>query len=77
MGMAQLQLRPLSVGDIIDASFTVYRRRFGGGRLRRLVVTLLTVPLSAAVGTVLYVDLRVRKEGLETAELAAQLSNRT
>ena len=27
--MAQLQLRPHSVGDIIDASFTVYRKRFG------------------------------------------------
>ena len=27
--MAQLQLRPHSVGDIIDSSFTVYRKRFG------------------------------------------------
>lgn len=27
--MAQLQLRPLGVGEIVDASFTVYRRRFG------------------------------------------------
>ena len=27
--MAQLQLRPLGVGEIIDATFTVYRRRFG------------------------------------------------
>ena len=27
--MAQLQLRPLGVGEIVDATFTVYRRRFG------------------------------------------------
>ena len=27
-GMAQLQLRPFSVGEIIDAAFTVYKERF-------------------------------------------------
>ena len=40
------------------------------------VVTLLSIPLSAAFGTVLYLDLRVRKDGLEAAELTALLSRR-
>ena len=35
---------------------------------------LLYVPAVAAVGTVVYLDLRVRKEGLTTAALAAELS---
>ena len=38
------------------------------------ITTLLSVPLSAAIGAVLYVDLRVRKEDLDTAELTALLS---
>ena len=38
------------------------------------IVTLLSIPLSAAVGTVLYVDLKVRKEDLDSAELNALLS---
>jgi flagellar biosynthesis protein FlhB len=38
------------------------------------VVTLLSIPLTAAVGAVLYVDLRVRKEDLDSAELGALLS---
>ena len=40
----------------------------------QLIVTLLSVPLSAAVGAVLYVDLKVRKEDLDSAELSALLS---
>ncbi len=47
-----------------------------GGYLVQQVATLLSVPLSAAVGTVIYLDLRVRKESLGTAELAAALSER-
>ena len=38
------------------------------------ILTLLSIPLTAAVGAVLYVDLRVRKEDLDTAELGALLS---
>ena len=38
------------------------------------ITTLLSVPLSAAVGVVLYLDLRVRKENLDAAELTALLS---
>ena len=38
------------------------------------LVTLLSIPLSAAVGTVLYLDLRVRKESLDTEGLAAALA---
>ena len=38
------------------------------------LVTLLTVPLSASVGTALYLDLRVRKEDLSTDELSALLA---
>jgi hypothetical protein len=46
------------------------------GYLVQQVSTLLSIPLSAAVGTVIYLDLRVRKESLGTAELAAALSER-
>ena len=46
------------------------------GYLVQQVATLLSVPLSASVGTVIYLDLRVRKESLGTAELAAALSER-
>lgn len=38
------------------------------------IITLLSIPLTAAVGAVLYVDLRVRKEGLDSAELSTILS---
>ena len=38
------------------------------------IITLLSIPLTAAVGAVLYVDLKVRKEELDTAELGALLS---
>ena len=38
------------------------------------IITLLSIPLSAAVATVLYVDLKVRKEDLDSAELGALLS---
>ena len=44
------------------------------GIITQQVATLLLVPLGAAVGTVLYLDLRVRKEDLGTAELATLLS---
>ncbi|WP_420614076.1 hypothetical protein [Candidatus Spongiisocius sp.] len=37
---------------------------------------LLAMPLHAAVTTVIYLDLRVRKESLSTDELAAVLSER-
>ena len=38
------------------------------------IITLLSIPLSASVGAVLYVDLKVRKEDLDSAELGALLS---
>ncbi len=38
------------------------------------IVTLLLIPMSAAFTTVVYLDLRVRKEGLNKEGLAAQLS---
>ena len=38
------------------------------------VVSMLATPMSAAVGTVLYCDLRVRKEDLDVAELRSLLS---
>ena len=38
------------------------------------IMTLLSIPLSASVGAVLYVDLKVRKEDLNSAELGALLS---
>ena len=38
------------------------------------ITTLLSIPLSASVGAVLYVDLKVRKEDLDSAELSALLS---
>ena len=38
------------------------------------IITLLSIPLTAAVGAVLYVDLKVRKEDLDSAELGALLS---
>ena len=40
------------------------------------IVTLLSIPLSAAVGAVLYVDLRVRKENLDVEGLSALLARR-
>ena len=40
--MAQLQLRPLGVGEIVDATFTVYRRRFGP--MFTIVVVLVFIP---------------------------------
>ncbi len=40
----------------------------------RQIVTLLTIPLTAAFTTVVYLDLRVRKEGLDKEGLVAQLS---
>jgi len=46
------------------------------GSLVQHVATLLSIPLSAAVGAVIYLDLRVRKESLGTDELAAALSER-
>ena len=46
------------------------------GYVVQQVSTLLSTPLTAALGTVIYLDLRVRKESLGTAELAAALSER-
>lgn len=46
------------------------------GYIVQHVSTLLSIPLTAAVGTVIYLDLRVRKESLGTTELAAALSER-
>ena len=46
--MAQLQLRPHSVGDIIDASFTVYRKRFGP----MIAIALMLVFIPFVVGVV-------------------------
>ena len=46
------------------------------GYLVQQVGTLLSVPLTAALGTVIYLDLRVRKESLSTDELSAALSER-
>ena len=46
------------------------------GYLVQEVSTLVSIPLTAAVGTVIYLDLRVRKESLGTADLAAALSER-
>ncbi|MDE0376610.1 MAG: hypothetical protein OXK16_11720 [bacterium] len=40
--MAQLQLRPLGVGEIVDATFTVYRRRFGP--MFAIVLMLVFIP---------------------------------
>lgn len=40
--MAQLQLRPLGVGEIVDATFTVYRRRFGP--MLAIVLMLVFIP---------------------------------
>ena len=42
--------------------------------LAQQAVALLTIPLIAAFTTVVYLDLRVRKEGLDKEGLAAQLS---
>lgn len=42
--------------------------------LSRQIVNLLTLPLLASFSTVLYLDLRVRKEHLDQEGLAAQLS---
>ena len=42
--------------------------------LSRQIVTLLTIPMSAAFATVVYLDLRVRKESLDKEGLAVQLS---
>lgn len=39
-----------------------------------LIITLLVVPLTAVFPTVVYLDLRVRKEHLDKEELAAELS---
>ena len=44
------------------------------GYLVQQVASLLTIPLTAALGTVIYLDLRVRKESLSADELAAALS---
>ena len=44
------------------------------GYLVQQVVSLLSIPLSAALGTVIYLDLRVRKESLSADQLAAALS---
>ena len=44
------------------------------GYLVQQVATLLSIPLTAAVGTVFYLDLRVRKESLDTEGLAAALA---
>ena len=39
-----------------------------------LIITLLVVPLTAVFPTVVYLDLRVRKEHLDKEELVAELS---
>ena len=48
--MAQLQLRPLSVGEIIDATFTLYRRRFAPMLLVALVLTVIPFALALIGG---------------------------
>ena len=48
--MAQLQLRPLGVGEIIDATFTLYRRRFVPMLLVALVLTVIPFALALIGG---------------------------
>lgn len=48
--MAQLQLRPLGVGEIVDASFTVYRRRFGPMFMIGLVLVFIPFLVSLVGG---------------------------
>jgi len=48
--MAQLQLRPLGVGEIVDATFTVYRRRFGPMFTIALVLVFIPFLVSLAGG---------------------------
>ncbi len=46
--MAQLQLRPLGVGGIIDATITLYRRRFGP--MMMIVLVLGVIPFALSLG---------------------------
>ena len=48
--MAQLQLRPLGVGEIVDATFTVFRRRFGPMFTIALVLVFIPFLVSLAGG---------------------------
>lgn len=48
--MAQLQLRPLGVGEIIDATFTLYRRRFVPMLMVALVLTVVPFILALIGG---------------------------
>lgn len=48
--MAQLQLRPLGVGEIIDATFTLYRRRFAPMLMVALVLTVIPFALTLIGG---------------------------
>lgn len=45
--MAQLQLRPFTVGEILDASFTVFRNRF---RQLTILAAIVVVPLGILQG---------------------------
>ena len=45
--MAQLQLRPLVVGEIIDATITLYRRRFGP--MMMIVLALEVIPFALSL----------------------------
>ena len=51
--MAQLQLRPLGVGEIVDATFTVYRRRFGPMIAIALVLVFIPFLVSLVGGCTL------------------------
>ena len=48
--MAQLQLRPLGVGEIVDATFTVFRRRFGPMFTIALVLVFIPFLISLVGG---------------------------
>ncbi len=48
--MAQLQLRPYSLGGLIDASFTTYRRRFGPMIAVALALGLIPIVVSLVGG---------------------------
>ncbi len=45
--MAQLQLRPFTVGEILDATFTIYRRRF---QQLTILAAIIVVPLGLIQG---------------------------
>ena len=54
---------------LIDSTFVAFLLRAIG----TLVATLITTPISAAIALVMYMDLRVRKEGYDLERMAQQL----